>query len=157
MRTIKLLLLLLGYSLLSCKAEKVSLNNLFNGKIDTIQISKENIEYCYEDKLYIQIVELKRLSPDKIHFIIETKNKKLKLTSIIKGIAQKDTSSIPESDEGIGYGYPSYEYYSKNGNCEIYLRLEVENEQRLKLEQVGCDVIGVENGLFSLDVLLKKK
>ena len=115
-------------------------------------------EYSYESKFYKQIVDIEFLSNIEIYFRIITTDKKANNSSIIEGNAKRDIDQDPEQDEDEAkIPYDSYQYLYSSGECKVLIRISKDKKDLMKIDSFKCyNLIGKSNGLFTLEVLLKR-
>jgi hypothetical protein len=125
---------------------------------DQVTQASEIIRYMFEDMSYKQIVEIKNVSEAEIEFKVNTEDKKSGKSTIIQGIAKRKINVDPEIDEDEeGEGYYSLQYTNSNGECKLFIRIAEEKKDLLKLSSFRCyDLPGKSNGLFSLNIILRR-
>ena len=163
----KKILIILSVTIISCNNSKVK-TELGDTTIkkDTVskKVSQEEVKneissqiYLLENDTLLQEVELKNIIENKVSFVITSKNKILKNTDKIEGIALMSRNSDVEFEEDEeGNAIPVTEYIYKKGNCWLALRIDTESNKFLKLKEADCNIFNESNSLNTGAFLMKK-
>jgi hypothetical protein len=106
--------------------------------ISQVPNQKSIITYTSENDSIYQEVMVRFVSKGTIRFIITTKNKFTRKAYTKQGVAMCKTDSYPEIDEDeMGIAYPAQEYVCRK-NCLLYIRIDLEKFDKLRLIDAGC-------------------
>ena len=101
---------------------------------------KRKLLYQYSNDTLTQVLNVEWIKDNTIRFTLLSENKGKKCKVEISGVAKHQNSGadpeIDEDEEGIAY--PSIEYVSEESDCEVIIRIAMDDRDKAIVQMVDC-------------------
>jgi hypothetical protein len=138
-------------SLKNSSDKKDSTKNILLSKVPQ---NGENLYKYYNDTLTQNIV-IKYLNKIRIHFSLESSNKKRNKTERIEGDASmpNGVQDSEEDNDENGMAYASNEFVYHENNCWLHIRIDADSTNKIQINKVKCPQMTLYCPFYSVGVL----